>query len=769
MNKKDIFAVLIIALLVVFFFKDVLFTNLTFVYEDFSRYFYPLYQYGVLCLKEGIVPFWNPHIYSGMPFLALLQLAIFYPLSIIFYLFPFMFSVKLFIISHYFLAGLFIYLLMRNWGLNISSALISSITYTFSGYMLSCVDLTNTLISATWIPLIFFFYSKAQKEQSFVFTVFTGITLGIQLLGGDPVVFYITVLVLFLFTFCYFSFKSFYGYLLAVIIAIGLTLFQTLPFFELTFLSVRAKGLGIWEATFWSLSKYELLNLICPFFTDANNLFQQRFFKSLSLCILPFFLSLITIFFLPLKNRKLIIFWIVILLSFIALSLGRNLEVYKFFHEHFPLFNMIRYPIKFFCIINFSISILAGFGFKYLVDNLDQKRRFIFLIPTFSLILACIFCWIFSSNQGFFLFKIVNKPLYSHIYSPLIGILLISAISLLICLGKRIRLWIFSFAVIGLVILNLIIFGIDINPVIDQKFYTDIPKTAKFIKEEGGFSRFLLDSITEKRYWSMKGKSFTEVFRNHQSALAPNMSLYYLLFDAYGYEAIPIRDYDRFIYYVKNVSLSKTLKLISMINVKYIISEESILEKGINLICLIKYGDRIVRIYENPNVLPRAYLVSNVIVVKDRKKVFSSLISPFFEPQQEVILEEEIQNPKLKIQNPKSKINPKTQIIDYQPNKIIINAYSPTNCILVLSDTYYPGWKAYVDGKETKIYRANYIFRAIEVPAGNHKVEFIYFPVSFKVGLLGTFLTLVLLVISQVIYRREVGESEKVNRCESER
>jgi hypothetical protein len=228
------------------------------------------------------------------------------------------------------------------------------------------------------------------------------------------------------------------------------------------------------------------------------------------------------------------------------------------------------------------------------------------------------------------------------------------------------------------------------------------------------------------------------------------MSLYYLLFDAYGYEAVPIRDYDRFIYYVKNERLSKTLRLISMINVRYIISEEEILEKGLKLAYLIKNDNRIIRIYENPHVLPRAYLVHRVISVKDRKNVFKALTSPSFNPAKEIILEEEI---KCKIQNAKSKMQ-NVKITNYLPNKITIKIYSPVDCILFLSDAYYPGWKAYIDGKETKIYRANYIFRAIKFPAGTHKVEFVYFPTSFKAGLLGSMLTLILLVIHQILYNR---------------
>jgi uncharacterized membrane protein YfhO len=58
--------------------------------------------------------------------------------------------------------------------------------------------------------------------------------------------------------------------------------------------------------------------------------------------------------------------------------------------------------------------------------------------------------------------------------------------------------------------------------------------------------------------------------------------------------------------------------------------------------------------------------------------------------------------------------------------------------LLVVSDTYYPGWKAFVNGKETKIYRADYAFRAIPLDAGTHRVEFIYDPISLKLGAGGT-------------------------------
>ena len=65
-------------------------------------------------------------------------------------------------------------------------------------------------------------------------------------------------------------------------------------------------------------------------------------------------------------------------------------------------------------------------------------------------------------------------------------------------------------------------------------------------------------------------------------------------------------------------------------------------------------------------------------------------------------------------------------IEEYRENKISLDVRTAKEGILVLTDTYYPGWEALVDGKETKIYRANYNFRAIIIPKGEHQIVFKY-------------------------------------------
>ena len=98
-------------------------------------------------------------------------------------------------------------------------------------------------------------------------------------------------------------------------------------------------------------------------------------------------------------------------------------------------------------------------------------------------------------------------------------------------------------------------------------------------------------------------------------------------------------------------------------------------------------------------------------------------------------------------------------ISKYQNSHVQIRARLSTPGILVLTDSYYPGWKVFVDGAQKKLLRANHFFRAVELPAGNHSVEFVYDPLSFKIGLLISLLTAALLIAVPIVgwLRRRVA------------
>jgi uncharacterized membrane protein YfhO len=93
----------------------------------------------------------------------------------------------------------------------------------------------------------------------------------------------------------------------------------------------------------------------------------------------------------------------------------------------------------------------------------------------------------------------------------------------------------------------------------------------------------------------------------------------------------------------------------------------------------------------------------------------------------------------------------KATITSYRPDEIAIRTDSGEPGYLFMSESFYPGWKAYVDDTPVKIQRGNYLFRVIELPRGKHHVRFVFDPVSIKVGAGITLLTLLLLVTALLV------------------
>jgi uncharacterized membrane protein YfhO len=86
------------------------------------------------------------------------------------------------------------------------------------------------------------------------------------------------------------------------------------------------------------------------------------------------------------------------------------------------------------------------------------------------------------------------------------------------------------------------------------------------------------------------------------------------------------------------------------------------------------------------------------------------------------------------------------QIVQYSRTRVTIDALLRTSGVLVLTDAYYPGWKVVVNGKEKRILRANHFFRGVALAAGKHRVEFVYQPLSFRIGAVVSATTLIILI-----------------------
>ncbi|MDI6782230.1 MAG: YfhO family protein [bacterium] len=770
---KNIIAMLLIVGVALLFFFSVTFSNYTFGYGDLHRYFYPLRFYVASCIKSGILPLWNPYLFSGYPCFAALQLGIFYPVSILVYILPFHLGFNLYIVSHFLLSGIFMYLLMREWKTGFTGSIISALSYALGGYMLSVVDMLTTLSAAAWTPLIFLFYTKAlaarkdameQKHkrhrgmtQGFRYTILTGITLGIAFLGGEPSVWYMVSMALGLYAI--YSLPGHEGavrtFILSFLISIAFFLPQMLPLLELIFYSTRSNGMELSQVISFSLKPCEVFNLICPFFTgnyvDKNHFwFGQSWLESIYLGILPFLLAMFAIF----TGTKR--FWSLLLLLFLLIATG---SIYQFLYQYLPGFNLIRYPVKFFSIAAFALSILAGFGY----ESMNKHRKwFGRLIVVFMLGYLAVYlsCWLFSpkfipwiaanwhTTTTIDRLTIWYNATLSHAGIVLI-VLFISTIAMFLYWKGMIQSWVFSLAIIAMVIFDLFLANEKINPVFDSRLYSHTSSAAAFLKQDTTCFRMYMEPETEKYYRIIRGKSLDEALKSVQDTLVPNATLFYNLFAAWGYESININDYSRVIDMINHPPKRQSAglyHLLDMLNIKYILSCFQVQNPGFKHI----YNDEKINIYANPDYLPRAFMVPECMVIKDRARILEKLMD--IDPGQVVVLEAgeplAVSSQQLAGVTKVAEVAEKVRIVQYQPNTVLIQADTARGGFLFLSDTYYPGWSARVDGVKTRIYRANYAFRAIYLKPGSHRVEFRYMPDSLLIGCWASLIAILLCIAS---------------------
>ncbi|HVT01647.1 MAG TPA: YfhO family protein, partial [Patescibacteria group bacterium] len=132
--------------------------------------------------------------------------------------------------------------------------------------------------------------------------------------------------------------------------------------------------------------------------------------------------------------------------------------------------------------------------------------------------------------------------------------------------------------------------------------------------------------------------------------------------------------------------------------------------------------------YENLSVTPRFFVTNNFIVTKTPQKTLRKIFSENFDEQKQIVV---AQNPRIK----SGTATGSAKLISYSPNRVVISVKADKPELLFLSDNYYPGWRALVNGKISKIYLADYTFRAVIVPKGESTVVFEFKPEKFYHGL----------------------------------
>ena len=470
-------------------------------------------------------------------------------------------------------------------------------------------------------------------------------------------------------------------------------------------------------ATQWSFHPKEVISFVYPYFYGLQN-FSTRDLKSAAYWgYMPFtqsthYLGLIALILasigalLKKPDKISLFFWITTILILIT-GFGKFFPLlYKPFFELFPFFSKFRIPSMIYALLPITISILAAKGYDILVSSKGEKhifkKAFYFVggivAVSFLFLIVSDFMIDFSSSKDGRYNSSIQGQLRSIRYD-LFNKGCFLAISVSLCfLGlyysyvkNKISKSLFNFGVIGLIILDL---GILNNEFINVKPKKNMDRMFKknsiidhLISDKSNFRVFPADEITSNKYsyWNVESIG--------------------------GYRPIKLRAYQD----LMDAGGFNRSHILDMLNVKYVLTR-----KKINNPNFIPVGD-MKGIYENKKVLPKAWIIGDLKIVESQKESLMETLMTGFNPYSSAVV--------LKYEGDDMPANVNGQAIIKlkEENKIEINCQSETGGLLVLSEVYYkPGWKAFVNGVETKIYQTNHILRSVYIPSGESEVLFEY-------------------------------------------
>jgi hypothetical protein len=134
----------------------------------------------------------------------------------------------------------------------------------------------------------------------------------------------------------------------------------------------------------------------------------------------------------------------------------------------------------------------------------------------------------------------------------------------------------------------------------------------------------------------------------------------------------------------------------------------------------------------NQNALGNAWFVETPIIADNANEELSRVNS--INPSKQAVIDKNFKDQVINTGYPISE-GDKIELKSYKPNELVYKSSSKGEMLAVFSEIYYPaGWKSYIDGNESRYFRANYVLRGIVVPAGDHEIKFVFKPSSYIVG-----------------------------------
>src|SRR3989344_1824511 len=654
-------------------------------------------------LKNNELPLWNKDIGMGFPQAAEGQIGAFNAVNLLLFKYlHFPSSYNIGIVFVFLTAALGAYCYARLIKFSRLIALFIALLFSFSGIFITHLSHFNLIQTSSFLPFIFALTHLLLKQKNkIVITLVLSLIFAQQLFAGFPQMTFITVigiglLVLYSVYQRSSSIKTVYYFVGIGVLMVFLASIYTIPAREFLNISTRKGGFLLEEATQFSYHPKHFITLIDPFalgnpaegtyppfFEFDNNIFWEN---SGYIGVLPLVLVLFS--FPLLKRKKYVLFYWLLLIFSALMMMGKYSPIHIIYSV--PPFSYFRVPARFILLFVWSLVVLCGYGLEHISNLFSKKIR-----------------------------------IKQHNSSTILVLIIIISLT------------------------HLFTFAWAYNPIGDVSRWLSDPEVSSFLKSHTG--RYM--TIGTSKIWN-------DVFINDGWKAGTEQSYLYfrnglqansnLLYNTSSFQTYPILLTNRYnllstlinqgITQTNETTLtieSPTLKLLRANNVKHVVS--LLVINNLNEVFTSAAHEEFpaYKVYEVPDVLPRVWVVYDYQQVDTVESLQNAMQSDDFDPNQQVILEEKIEL---------SKTTPDDSYINELPyniewvmdnnSEVRLNVTSKFDGILVLADTYYPGWTAYIDGAKTFLYHANLNQRAILVPKGNHTVRFRYESSYFRIGAL---------------------------------
>lgn len=696
---------------------------------DVVSFSYPMRILAIDLMRNGLWPLWNRYILAGIPLLANFQSAPF-TITNIFYVFTNNINGwSLQVISQHFFAMFFMYLLLRNWELSRPTSVAGGLIYAFSGFNLIWSQWNSHTLTAAFIPLLILWIDKYLDTCNLLFSFLFSITLSLQIFSGYPqAVLYTALIIGIYFVFRFKKNTAFYkkSAILALfgLAGIMISMPQILPAYELLKFSQRAVEPLEFDWAF--LPWIKSITLLAPdFFGNhaTKNYWGPGDYTMNTgyvgvIALILAFIALTRI----LKKDRRILFGALLMFLSLMLSFPTPASIYIWNKGLLGLQAASAHRAM--LIFVFGTSILSAYG----LEILFKKHKFnkIFALAPALLLLGV---YTFSSTTAY---------LNSEHASFLIDYR--DSTNVLVSLRNLVLPWFFLLAGTALMVIynklpKNVIFGIIFILMVGEIFRFGW-KYTPFSPRNLVYPRTPIITYLQDQ---------DQPFRVTGSDVIPiNIRMQYRLESLEGYDAIYPVNIAKLIAVINSENIdaspqgrygtvsNKYSSLLGLTNTKYILN----LENEDNLKLPPAEGgykevfrDRSVVIYENQNSLPRSFWVGDWEFRNDDQNILENIVQGRLDTDKKILMSGE---------GPDSLhdgSDAKVEYLQYSDLESLISVKSDIEGYLFVSDAYYPGWKAYLNGEEVDIERADYAFRAVKVPAGHSVVRFIYRPRSFFYGL----------------------------------